>query len=98
MKLPEVPADKANHMIYGAAIFVVATAATRLTAWADWAPHAGVAVALVLGVVKEARDAWANRQAAAWRLPAPHSVSPADVGATVLGAVVIWLGALVVGA
>ena len=97
MKLPEVPADKANHLIYGAAIFVVATAATRFTAWAPWAPYAGVVAALLLGAAKEARDAWANRRAAAWRLTAPHSVSPADVGATVLGAVLCWLAALVVG-
>lgn len=96
MKLPIIPADKANHLIYGALIFVLVVVAVNLTPWAIWAPHAGVAGALLVGAAKEARDAWANRQAAKWRLPLPHSVSVADVGATVLGAVGCWLAALAV--
>ena len=85
MSLPTLPADKANHVIYGACLFAAAGA----IAGHFGLPHSrliGVGVALAVGVAKEITDYLANRAAIARGEPPPHGVELADVIATVGGA------------
>lgn len=97
MKLPLLPQDKANHALYGALAFLITSAAMRATPWPDMAAVAGVCGAVLAGLAKEARDAWANRQAEAWHLPLPHEVSGGDVLATGAGGVLCYVAAALAG-
>lgn len=89
MSLPEIRADLAQHMVYGAWIGAAGAAFVLLLAAAAGrpgvsllAPVAGLLLALAAGVAKEVADAMADRRPGA----APHEVSAADVAATVTGA------------
>ncbi len=101
MSLPQIRADWAQHMVYGAWVGAASAAGTLVVALALHrpeyrlaAPAAGMLGALVAGVAKEVSDWLLNRRARArmaelglLRLSVPpHEVSPADVVATVLGA------------
>lgn len=97
MKLPSLPADKANHALYGAAIFIVVAVIVRLTPLADLARPIGFAAALLLGVLKEGADAAANRKAIARGESPPHSVERQDMAFTAGGAALLWIGAVVTG-
>ena len=81
--LPSLPADKANHAVYGALIFNVALPLT----------DAFIALALVaaLAVAKEAVDWISNHRARAAGLPAPHGVEFLDALATLAGGFLCFL-------
>lgn len=81
--LPQLPADKANHLLYGALIF---NAALPLS-------DAFVALALVaaLAIGKEVSDWLSNHRARAAGLPAPHGVEVMDALATLAGGVLCFL-------
>jgi hypothetical protein len=49
MKLPIIPRDKANHFVYGVAIFVVIAALIN--------PQSGLVIVVLAGALKEAHDA-----------------------------------------
>lgn len=81
MRLPQLAADKANHVIYGAAVFCVAAAFAG-----EHARIAGMAAAVALAIAKEAADWLRNRRVYYSGMPAPHSVEWRDALATVAGA------------
>lgn len=93
MSLPTIPQDKANHVIYGAAIFALAGWLAVAAGQGLLARQIGVVAAFVVGIAKEAADAWANARARARGLPAPHGVEAADAVATTGGAMLAWLAA-----
>ena len=83
LKLPVIPEDKANHVIYGACIaLAVQTIAT---------PDIGLAAAVACGVLKEAIDATLNWRARRAGLPEPHGVEVLDAVATAAGGLAIWM-------
>jgi uncharacterized protein YfiM (DUF2279 family) len=73
MKIPNLPADKAQHMVYGA----VASAIGAALAWQSHAPlwAGALGLALVVGVAKEA-----------WDCHEGTAPSVADIAATLAGA------------
>lgn len=87
MKLPTIPADKANHYFYGGQVGMVAAITSALLGHPETAGLFANLAALAAGCVKELIDWLANRAAVAAGLPAPHTVDPNDVLAT-------WLGGL----
>lgn len=94
MNLPTLPADKAQHVIYGAAIAAVAG---PLSVHFGIQPAGAVALAAaaVVGIVKEAADWLANRKATAAGLLPPHGVEWQDAAATVIGGALVALPLLV---
>ncbi|MEO8804629.1 MAG: hypothetical protein ABI433_00990 [Burkholderiaceae bacterium] len=96
MNLPLLPADKANHALYGALIFIfVAWLCTEL-GHPHQARQAGVAAAVLVGCIKELIDWLANRRAVAAGLPPPHGVEARDVVATVGGSLICLAATLAV--
>ncbi len=86
-----LPADKANHIIFG---FLVGFAAAALAVWAGRPSFAGplaTTAATVVGGLKELADQAANQAAVAAGQREPHTVDPADVLATGLGGAAFWL-------
>lgn len=81
MDLPSLPSDKANHFIYGAAIYVVAFGV--LTALKQPATYYALAVAALFGVGKEIVDYLQNRYEGA-----RHGVEGLDAFATIAGGAV----------
>lgn len=94
MNLPQLPADKANHALYGVLIFIVAAWLCTALGQPHHARQAGLAAAVLFGCTKEAVDWRLNRRAAAAGLPPPHGVEAGDVLATTAGALLCWLAAL----
>lgn len=85
-----LPADKANHVIFG---FALGWAAAWLCTQAGYGGQAGPAAAmgaLVAGAIKEMVDWLANEQARAAALPEPHTVDPVDAVATMFGGLGVW--------
>jgi hypothetical protein len=83
--IPSIPADKANHMAYCAALAAVTASATIATGHAALAPAIADLTVLTVALVKEAHDARINYKTTGnWRT-GPHGVEPADVLAGVLG-------------
>lgn len=76
--LPQLPADKANHAVYGAAICCVVS----LLFGAGWGMTACIAAALL----KELSDLYQNKYG-----EGGHEVSLADSGATMLGGLMVYL-------
>lgn len=77
MNLPQLPQDKANHALYGAAIACVIS-----IFFGPW--WALVAVAVV-AVLKELSDWWQNRKGGS------HGVEFLDAAATIAGGVLVVL-------
>lgn len=98
MQLPQLPADKANHLIYGAALFVAAAALAGLAGHA-WPRVVGVAVVAAAAIGKEAADHLRNRtsEASSPGGAPPHGVEWRDAAATVAGALLVWAGSLSIG-
>lgn len=88
-----IPADKANHAIYGALIFAALAVLAMLTSYAPVARGIGMAGAVAAGLAKELYDYAANRRAIKAGQPAPHSVEGGDLAWTAGGALVVWLAA-----
>ena len=92
--MPILPVDKANHVVYGAATFVVVAIATRLLGYHTLAPHAGLVAGVCVALVKEFADAAANNHAEKNGWAKPHSVELLDVVATLSGALLCWAAAM----
>ena len=84
MNIPQLPADKANHALWGAAIFIVALAITRHP-WAAIIAVAGCAAA------KELSDAVLNWRATGEPMQGPHGVEFLDFAATCFGGILALL-------
>jgi hypothetical protein len=95
--LPMLPADKANHVLYGGVIFI---AIAYLAAVVGHSPArarlAGLLAAAAFGLGKEARDWFANRKAVAAGEAPEHNVDSMDVVATAVGGALCWLATLAV--
>jgi hypothetical protein len=83
MSLPQLPQDKANHALYGAAFAIFAVWALG---WRVNPMAVAVLSAALIGAVKEFSDWYINR-----RTPDAHDVSPLDILATTLGGVLVSL-------
>lgn len=90
-----IPQDKANHAIYGALIFLVASVAAQLLGQRDAARWWGAGAAVAAGALKELYDHVRNRQALKAGLAKPHGVEGSDLAWTAGGALLVWLGAVV---
>lgn len=86
MKLPMLPQDKANHVIYGAAI--------ALAVGLVFGPLVGLLMAGAAGLAKELADRQANKRAAAKGELPPHGVERADLVATACGGLLVYAAAL----
>lgn len=87
MKLPLLPQNKANHVIYGAVVscaFVAATLTLGVLP-VGWVPLATLASAAAVGALKEYMDHRANKQADRELMVRPHTVDPTDVAWTAVG-------------
>lgn len=97
MPLPQLPADKANHALYGAAVFVAIGGIAAALGHSDIARPAGALGALLIACAKEAVDYTLNRRAITAGLPPPHGVEVADIVATTAGALLCWLATIATG-
>lgn len=75
-----IPEDKANHFIYGLAIFTLGYLAMGFF-HPKWAGHAGMLLAAAVGFGKEVYDR---------RHPEAHTADAKDFFGTVLGGVAGW--------
>jgi hypothetical protein len=90
MKLPLLPQDKANHIVYGAVIFNIALALSTLFGIGSGLLIASIAV-VVFAFGKEVVDHICNRiDIDNGRLP-NHSVDWLDAAATILGGILAIL-------
>jgi hypothetical protein len=85
MNIPLIPQDKANHAVYGLVAYLAVALLCVLVGHAALAPYAGLAVGVLMGAVKEAKDYSDNRRAEEAGLPKPHGVEFNDFLATSLG-------------
>lgn len=95
-----IPADKANHGLYGGLIAAVVTIlglglGMVLGLPLTPAPVAGAAVAWAFGQWKEKADADANAAAKEAGQEPPHSVEAGDVSATAWGGLLVAIPALI---
>lgn len=81
--LPQLPADKANHLACGAVAF---NAALPLSD-----PFVALAAVALLAIGKEALDWLSNHRARAAGLPAPHGVELLDAAATFAGGLLCFI-------
>lgn len=93
MPLPSLPQDKANHVVYGAAIALAAYAVLLAigTPHAAWFSMLAVAI---FGFGKEVIDRLKNRAAEREELKPPHGVELMDAVATLAGGAVVAVTAL----
>lgn len=96
MPIPAFPADKLQHAFYGAMAFIVAAALAAQFKVGALAPLVGFGAALAAGVFKEASDWWLNERAEDEGAVPRHGVDGLDALATVAGAGLAWLSAVVV--
>lgn len=83
LTLPALPADKANHAIYGA---IAAAVAVPVGAYFGLPREiSALAGSIVAGLLKEAMDLAMNIIAAKQGQPAPHTVDAWDFVATAAG-------------
>jgi len=100
MGLPQIRADWAQHMVYGAWVGAVGAAGVLALGQVAGRPGLGLLApvvsllaALLAGVAKEVADHVANRRAA---IAPPYEVSAADMVATLIGVLPVVLFFLVV--
>lgn len=91
MQLPMLPADKANHAIYGTVVFLVAALLVARAGQPGVAHHIGLLAVATAGVAKELLDRWLNRRAVARGQAPVHGVELLDIVATAAPAVALWL-------
>ncbi len=97
MQLPQLPADKANHALYGVAVFIIAGGIAAHLGHANIAQPVGALAALLVACVKEVVDHALNGRAMSAGLPPPHGVEAADITATTAGALLCWLACIATG-
>lgn len=86
MNLPMLPQDKANHLLYGAAIALAASVFVN--------PIVGLIAAGVAGAAKEALDWYQNKKRVATGYPPNHDVDPFDFLATLAGGALVYAASL----
>ena len=86
--MPQLPADKANHAIYGALIFLAALAILRR-------PDAAYGLVVLAAVGKEALDKLSNMRAVKAGLLPTHGVEFLDALATCAGGAVPLLARMI---
>lgn len=84
-----LPQDKANHYAGGSIVFLATYAALRLLG-VPGAKHSAMAVAVLVGAVKELVDHVLNLRAIAAGKKPPHGVDGGDFVATVCGALPLY--------
>jgi len=88
MNLPQLPQDKANHVLYGLAIAIVVSVVAMLLKMPQ--PRLiGFVVAVVFAGGKEALDYLLNKKDAAAGKVATRAVEKLDFVATVVGSAVV---------
>jgi hypothetical protein len=75
MRLPRIPADKANHIIYGAVIYLLVSILTS-------SPSAGLSACVLIGISKEFYDL---------KHKDIHTPDVVDAVATITGGLIIFL-------
>jgi hypothetical protein len=95
--LPTIPADKANHIIYGAAIGLLAQATCLFLKHPEASPLASLLTATIIGAITEAGDAWDNHLQRKAGFPARHGVETWDVVATSFGGLLVGIAAFMQG-
>ena len=93
MNLPQLPADKANHALYGGAIFLAVAFALSLVGVHDARPLALAAV-VALALEKELSDWVINRRARALGYRPPHGVELFDAAATIGGGLACFVASV----
>jgi len=99
MKLPVIPEDKANHMVYGAVIAGIGSTVSMLTillffntVWQPWqhsiSATLGILCSIFAGSAKEFLDNRNNIKNIALGLPPVHGVETLDIVATVQGGII----------
>lgn len=91
MSLPMLAHDKANHVIYGALIFMAGAALALLFLSPAYARCVGGAAAAAAAVLKELADWRRNEHDMAQGFPPSRGAESADALATVAGALAVWL-------
>jgi hypothetical protein len=91
MKLPQLPQDKANHVIYGMVICFIVSMALALIIPKIHASLVGLLVTMMAAGGKEYLDLRANQKAIAAGQSATHGVELGDFIATIAGGLVILL-------
>ena len=86
--MPQLPADKANHAIYGALIFLLAFVILRR-------PDAAYGLVVLAAVGKEALDKLSNMRAVKAGLTPTHGVEWFDALATCAGGAVPLLARMI---
>jgi hypothetical protein len=86
--MPQLPADKANHAIYGAIIFLLALAVLRR-------PDAAYGLVVAAAVGKEVLDWLSNQRAIKAGLTPTHGVEWFDALATCAGGAVPLLARMI---
>lgn len=92
MQLISLPQDKANHVIYGALVTLVALAVFHLFS-VEYAATLALALCTAVGIAKEVIDYISNALNLRAGKPAVHGVEFLDAVATVAGGVLIFLAA-----
>lgn len=90
MNLPMLPKDKANHVIYGFAIAVVA-AVVAVALRLPQPKLIGIVVAVLFGLAKEGFDYAMNKKSAAAGQPPTHSVDKLDFISTGSGGLAYYV-------
>jgi hypothetical protein len=93
--LPSVPQDKANHIMYGLVISIIATTVFALILDNNMehvyamiaASVIGASFAIVVGILKEVLDKLSNVRNQKAGLPPIHTVEVADAAYTALGGI-----------
>lgn len=83
-----MPADVANHVVWGVIVAALTTVAVDILVPGTKAEFLGAAAAGAVGILKELYDYGTNYFAKKKGLPAPHGVQLHDVIATIAGG---WL-------
>lgn len=88
MKLPIIPQDKANHFIYGTAIFAITYMIMINFVFTLTAVATGMITTTLIAVAKELVDYLLNKRLVSMGLRATHGVELFDAVATVSGSVI----------
>lgn len=81
MNLFQLPQDKANHFVYGAAIACGISIVST--------PWMALAITSAAAILKEISDAWQNYKSSGDPLIGPHGVELLDAAATISGGAVV---------
>lgn len=89
MRLPVIPADKANHFLYGALIGIVVKLVCTFFGVGPVSLLLMLAAGGIIGFLKEVLDYRANKKAQAAGQAAPHGVERLDMLWTLYGSMAV---------